>query len=168
MPQRPVVVVLPSLFRHVYSSLSRPGLHCLFHVILLLSAGFISAQAQESPRYLAEIELHTEAELLEALQRSEQLLDEGVLGRHSESPVRFVLHGPEVRILLLQNYSQYKSTVDLAARLSAFGVVDIKVCETWMGGNRVNPEELPPFVGTVPYGPSEERRLRNEEGYIYF
>jgi intracellular sulfur oxidation DsrE/DsrF family protein len=134
----------------------------------MMSALCMPAQAQQSPRYLADIELHTEAELLEALQRSEHLMDEGVLGRNTSSPVRFVLHGPEARILLLQNYSQHKSTVDLAARLSAFGAVDIKVCETWMGGNRVNPSELPPFVGTVPYGPSEESRLRNEEGYIYF
>jgi intracellular sulfur oxidation DsrE/DsrF family protein len=135
---------------------------------LLAAAGTVWAQAEEEPRYLAEIELHTEEELLRALRRSEQLLDDGILSRHSPSPVRFVLHGPEAEILLLQNYPRYKDTVDLAARLSAFGVVDLKICETWMGGHRVNPEELPPFVGTVPYGPTEVRRLMKEEGYIYF
>jgi intracellular sulfur oxidation DsrE/DsrF family protein len=135
---------------------------------MLLPVGAAWGQAGESPHYLVEIELHTEAELLDALRRSEQLLDEGTLSRHSPYPVRFVLHGPEAKILLLQNYARYKNTVDLAARLSAFGVVDLKVCETWMGGNRVNPEELPPFVGTVPYGPAEVRRLRKEQGYIYF
>jgi intracellular sulfur oxidation DsrE/DsrF family protein len=134
-----------------------------------MGVGGVQAQPDtESPRYLVAIELHTEDELLQALQRSEQLLDEGILNRHSPAPVRFVLHGPAAKILLLQNYTRYKGTVDLAARLSAFGVVDIKVCETWMGGNRVNPEELPPFVGTVPYGPREIRRLMKEQDYIYF
>ncbi|MCZ6829951.1 MAG: DsrE family protein [Gammaproteobacteria bacterium] len=126
------------------------------------------AQSTTEPRYLVAIELHTEEELLQALQRSEQLLNQGILRRHSPSPVQFVLHGPEARILLLQNYPRYKATVDLAARLSAFGVVDLKVCETWMGGNGINPEELPPFVGTVPYAPAEIKRLMDEQDYIYF
>ena len=140
----------------------------LLGVWLLLGVSTALAQSEAQPRYLIDIELHTEEELLQALKRSELLLNQGILSRQSPSPVRFVLHGPEVKILLLQNYPRYKDTVDLAARLSAFGVVDLKVCETWLGSNHVNPEELPPFVGTVRYAPSEIRRLMEEEDYIYF
>ena len=58
--------------------------------------------------------------------------------------------------------------MDLAARLSAFKVVDIKVCRTWMGGQRLDESQLPPFVATVPFGPAEEKRLMEEENYVYF
>jgi hypothetical protein len=134
---------------------------------LLVSVDVVAQQNTES-RYLVEIELHTEAELLDALERSEQLFAEGVLTQGATYPVRFVLHGPEVQVLLRENYREHKGTVDLAARLSALGIVDMKVCETWMGHNRVLPGQLPPFIGTVPYAPREARRLMREDGYDYF
>jgi uncharacterized protein len=152
----PVVVVRPSPY------------NALLALFLFFFSAALIAQQDLEPRYLAEIELHTEAELLDVLERSEQLLQSGALSIGTASPVRFVLHGPEVRALLRENYSQHKDTIDLAARLSALGVVDIKVCETWMGGNRISVEQLPPFIGTVPYGPGEQRRLMSEQGYVYF
>ena len=133
---------------------------CLFPVLL-------SAQ-EDAPRYLVEIELHTEAELRDALGRADQLFSEGRLEQGTATPVRFVLHGPEVNVLLRQNYIAHKQTVDLAARLSALGLVDMKVCETWMSRNNVSASDLPPFVGTVPYAPREKRRLMREEDYSYF
>jgi intracellular sulfur oxidation DsrE/DsrF family protein len=71
-------------------------------------------------------------------------------------------------VLLRQSYLENKQLVDLAASLSALGVVEIKACETWMGGNSVDPSTLQPFVQTVSYGPGEVRRLVNDEGYIRF
>lgn len=120
------------------------------------------------PRYLAEIEVHTAAEFQGILMRADQLLSEGALLPGAPAPVTFVLHGPEVRILLRQNYLQNKSTVDLAASLSALGVVEIKACETWMGGEGIAAEELQSFVSTVRYGPAEVRRLVEEENYLEF
>ncbi len=147
----------------------------VFIFVGLLIAQITSAQGklqqlplETSSNYVAAIELHTTAELHAVLLRADKLLTEGVALQGRPASVTFVLHGPEVRSLLRQNYLQNKSTVDLAARLSAMGVVDIKACETWMGGNSVNPEELQPFVGTVNYGPAEIDRLIDEEGYIYF
>ncbi len=121
----------------------------------------------EQPRYISLIELNTEAELLNALERSNRLFQDGVVFAGSSSPVNFVLHGPEVHVLLKKNYLDNQALVDLAAKLSAFGIIDLKVCETWMGGNRVRREDLPSFVTTVPYGPAETRRLQ-KEGYVYF
>jgi intracellular sulfur oxidation DsrE/DsrF family protein len=135
----------------------------------LITAGVSAQEATvQQPQYLAAIELHTAEELRQVLQRAEELLSDGALMIDDPVPVTFVLHGPEVRILLRQNYLANKPTVDLAASLSALGVVEIKACETWMGGNRIEVEELQPFVGTVPYGPAEARRLLQEENYLYF
>jgi intracellular sulfur oxidation DsrE/DsrF family protein len=136
---------------------------CLFQ----LSAVAAQQSALEDPRYLATIELHTTAELYSVLVRAEQLLEQGLILQSEPAAVTFVLHGAEVASLLRQNYKQNKETVDLAARLSALGVVRIQACETWMGGNLVVPEDLQPFVGTVNYGPGEVSKLL-EEGYLYF
>ncbi len=122
----------------------------------------------EDTRYVADIELHTTAELHSVLERAEQLLVNGLAPQSNPATITFILHGPEVISLLRKNYLQHKATVDLAARLSALGVLEVKACETWMGGNSVRPEELQPFVGTVSYAPGEVRRLTDEEGYLYF
>ncbi len=79
-----------------------------------------------------------------------------------------VLHGPEVEIFSRYNYSRFKEIVDLAARLTAFGVIEINVCETRMGSMGLQPNHLFPFVGTVPFGPAEVSRLLEEEDYLYF
>lgn len=139
-------------------------------LLLALAPWPVSAQSDnvEVPRYIAGIELHTAEELQAALKRAEQLLVDGILPLGSQMPVAFVLHGPEVRVLLRQNYLKYKETVDLAASLAALGVVEINACETWMGGNQVIAEDLQSFVGTIPYAPSEINRLVKEENYLYF
>jgi intracellular sulfur oxidation DsrE/DsrF family protein len=127
------------------------------------------AVAQEDhPRHIAEIELHTADEFYRLLLRAEQLLSSGALAFNDPAPVTFVLHGPEVRILLRQNYLENKVAVDLAASLSALGVVDIKACETWIGGDGIAVEDLQPFVGTVAYGLAEINRLVEEENYLSF
>ncbi len=144
-------------------------------VFCLLLAFSIQAQelppevsSETSDYFVAAIELHTTAELHAVLERADQLLADGHALQSEPASVTFVLHGPEAKSLLRQNYLQNKATVDLAARLSALGVVDIKACETWMGGNGVNPDNLQPFVGTVNYGPKEISRLVEEEGYLFF
>ncbi len=144
------------------------GAVCLFFCMGLAQNSFAQESSLENPVYVATIELHTTAELQSVLQRADQLLLDGVALQSDPATVTFILHGPEVRSLLRQNYRQNKSMVDLAARLSALGVVEIMACETWMGGNSVAVEDLQPFVGTVRYGPGEVRRLVEEEDYLYF
>jgi uncharacterized protein len=138
---------------------------------LLLMCALVTADdtyLDPEQRYLAEIELHTADEMQAILQRTEALLLEGVIPLDGEPRVAFVLHGPEVDILLRQNYLANKPVVDLAASLSALGVVEIKACEAWMGSKGINAGQLQPFVETVPYGPAEERDLMEQQNYVRF
>lgn len=117
---------------------------------------------------LADIRIHSAEELLEVLMQVDNLFAQGEIQAGVDQPIVFLLHGNEAKTLFKSAYSQHKKVVDLAARLSAFAVVDIKVCETWMGGSGLDKNNLQPFVGTVPYAVAEERRLLKEQGYTYF
>ncbi len=118
--------------------------------------------------YLADIRVHSPQELIKILLRAEMLLDKGDFEAGHSAPVVFLLHGDEARVLFKNQYSQNKKLVDLAAKLSAFNVVDIKVCEVWMRKNSLDQQQLQPFVSPVGYAPAEQKRLIKEEQYQYF
>ena len=83
-------------------------------------------------RYVVDIELQTLDQFQQLLVRADELFLAGETSTGDEPAVVFVLHGPVLRSLLRENYLGNRSTVDLAARLSAFGVIDLKACRTWM------------------------------------
>ena len=60
-----------------------------------------------------------------------------------------------------------KALVDLAARLDAFNVVELKVCQNWMARNKVETADLPAFLDPVTNGPEEVTRMQLE-GYASF
>ena len=126
-----------------------------------------SSLPQDIGGYLARIQLDDPAAVEAALLRAEALYLQGEVP-NGVGPVVFVLHGPEVAIFFRDNYERFKPIVDLAARLSAFEVVELTVCETRMGVLGRDRDQLLPFVGTVPFGPREVERLLSEQGYIYF
>ena len=140
---------------------------CLLTPVMHLRADLLVPVEEISPRYVAQIQLHTAAELFLLLKRSESLFNDGNYLREGATPIQFVLHGPEARAFLLSNYDANRELVDLAAKLSAFQVVEVRVCKVWMGGESIDESELPPFVGTVSYGPDEKMRLRSQ-GYVDF
>jgi intracellular sulfur oxidation DsrE/DsrF family protein len=114
---------------------------------------------------LADINVHTLAELQVLFDRVESLLDRP--RSEADRPlISLVLHGPEVRFFAIDQYSQYKSIVDQAARLAALGGVDISICQTQMRNYGLGEEDVPAFLNQVPYGPDEVRR-QVEEGYVY-
>ena len=117
--------------------------------------------------YLARVLLNSPEDVNKALLRAEELFSSGKVGP-GDKPMAFVLHGPEVKIFFKDNYEQYRSIVDLAAKLTAFNVVNVKVCRTRMRGMGERESTLVPFVGTVPYGPAEIKRLVDKERYVYF
>ena len=135
---------------------------------LILSIPALGQQAvQTSSRFVADIELETEADLSELLSRAGQLFLEGKV-RQEDGAVVLVLHGPVLNSLMKPNYAQSQAVVNQAASLAALGVLEVKACRSWMGQNGMNEEDLQPFVEVVSYGPSEVSRLVREEGYLFF
>jgi intracellular sulfur oxidation DsrE/DsrF family protein len=119
----------------------------------------------ESGRVVVDVTLHSAEQIQALLNRAQELAPK--LPRDQKEPsIALVLHGPEIEFFARQNYSKYKDIVDLAEKMDADGVIDIKVCETRMRSMKLRQEDLPDFVDTVPYGPEEVKRLERE-GYTY-
>ncbi len=76
-----------------------------------------------------------------------------------------MLHGDHASAFVRDNYPANKKRVDQAALLDAYGIVDIKMCATWMRLNDITEDDIPPFIETVPYGVAELERLR-KNGYM--
>ncbi|TCK19509.1 hypothetical protein DFR30_2822 [Thiogranum longum] len=115
-------------------------------------------------RRYADISVHTTEQLELLFDRVEALLDRP--RSEGEAPIiSLVLHGPEVEFFALKNYPRYKNLVDRAARLAAFGAIDISICQTQMRRRGIGKDEVPSFLRQVPFGPAEVERLR-KQGYI--
>lgn len=169
MPLQRVDAVRLSLFKQITQSA------VIFFTIIssLWFSPYLSAQSvpESSPinplGYVARIDNDSPEEVANALKRAEALYVEGKLSELA-NPLSIVLHGPEVEIFFKDKYEEYKEIVDLAARLSAFGVVNVRVCETQSGIMGRNRSSIHSFIGTVPFGPSEVKRLLNQQNYVYF
>ena len=136
--------------------------------IATISAADSSEQIDKvQPKKLqADIELHTLSELKQLLEQAENIANGGA-EYNTNAPIAVVLHGNEIKAFLRSNYRMNKPLVDLAARLDAFNVIDVKVCKRWMGANGIMANDLPPFVEPVPFGAAERDRLE-AAGYAYF
>ena len=160
---------LPAAVAHPSpSNLVTSRLLPLTWLLLALWAGLTSAQESANANgYLARINNDSPEEVADALKRAEMLYLDGKFPADS-NPIAIILHGPEVEIFFKDNYEEYKTIVDLAARLSAFGVVDVRVCEVQtriMGRER---SSVYSFIGTVAFGPTEVKRLLEQRNYVYF
>lgn len=130
-------------------------------------------QVTESPQtqftignksYLFDISNHN-IEELEALLRRAQDVTQLDSSNYGDLEIVMILHGPDIDWFTQQNYERNLELVDLAAKLDAFDIIDMKVCETAMSARGVKREDIPSFIETVPYAPDEMQRLL-DEGYI--
>lgn len=119
-----------------------------------------------SSRYMGQPRIHTPDELLALLSRAERI-SSGLDEYSTTEPVALVLSGEEIDLFKRENYRKNKALVDLAARLDAFNIVDIKVCKYWMYQRGIDTRDLPPFVETVPEAEQEVKRLQ-KAGYVSF
>ncbi len=131
--------------------------------LILMINGHASADGSTAGRFV-EVSPANKEVLADLLVRIDSLASEGL---PAFDPVVIVIHGPEAPVFLRRNYRQFKEVVDLAARLDALGLADIRMCETWMRNNGVVREDLTPFVETVRFAPEEIERLQSE-GYVRF
>ena len=164
MRLRPVAAAPRSQSRNVFSACLLLASSLLFVPVSML--GQEPVPFRPDVPYVADIQVHTAQELAGLMDRADQLLASGQF--QGGPPVSFVLHGEEARVFMRASYAQHKMLIDLAASLTALGVVNIRVCETWMGSQSLDPAGLQPFVGTVPNGMREVSRLREEENYLAF
>jgi len=116
--------------------------------------------------FVAKLNLHTTAEVEQMLKRAEMYV-ENIDQYPDFEPITVILHGPELRAFDRRNYKEFKEIVGLAARLEAFNIINVQVCEVQMMQDGISPGDLPAFVEMVPYGPAEEERLI-KRGYQYF
>jgi intracellular sulfur oxidation DsrE/DsrF family protein len=170
-----VVVAPPFLsdrYRLSSSGLNPAGLLAarlfLPFLVLLCPLSHSQGEAGSETRYVADIELQTLDQFQQLLVRADELFLAGKTASDGDAAVIFVLHGPVLRSLLRENYPGNRQTVDMAARLTAFGVIELKACRAWMRNARIDEADLQPFIETVSYGPDEVDRLVRESGYIYF
>ena len=123
--------------------------------------------AGEGPvRAVLDISVHTIEGLKVLFDRAEKLAMRPQ-APGGEASVVLVLHGPEVEFFSIRNYEKYKDIVDQAARLDAFDVVDVKICQTMLGEQGIDRDDIPSFIEQVSLGPEEVDRLV-QQGYVTF
>lgn len=164
MQKQLVVVVLPSPFK-VFVSLLVALLCSASTTFLYAESRYIPVSANQQQKYLAKIELNTAEELSTILLQIDQWSGKQ---KSVDHPIVIILHGPEAKTLLLENYSRNQSIVDLAQSLEEKNIVRIRVCRTWMRFNDYTKGDFASFIDTIPYAPSEIERLMKDENYTYF
>ncbi len=132
----------------------------------------ITADIKTLTGYVARINLDKADQVYEALQRAEAYFQKKQQPSPTLSPavppIAFVIYGPDVGIFFKENYSEFKPIVDLAARLSALEVIEVKVCQVSYEREGLDRSTLLPFVSTVPFGPAEISRLLDDQRYEFF
>ncbi len=118
----------------------------------------------DNTRYFFDVTEHTTAELEELLERV-QMVIETAPETFDQLEIVMVLHGPDINLFTKPNAQQNRKLVDLAAKLDALKIVDMRVCEVTMDKLGVSQSDLPPFIESVPFAPDEFKRLK-DEGYI--
>jgi hypothetical protein len=115
-------------------------------------------------RYLFVVRDHSEEELEALLHRVDDIARES-LDRFDNLKIALVIHGPSVRRFTQQSYASNRELVDLAAKLDAFEVIDVKICETSLSAEGVSRADIPSFIDPVPFAPDEIARL-GAEGFV--
>jgi len=115
-------------------------------------------------QYMFDVSDHSREELVALLKRADEVST--VAGAEAgDLDVALILHGPDIVWFAKQHYQRNKELVDLAARLDALKVIDLKVCQQAMDQYGYAENEIPEFIERVPYAPEEMRRLE-DSGYF--
>lgn len=124
------------------------------------------SKASQAVGRVANIQAHTEEELIRLMNKAGEILESGEGYPQSPAAV-FLLHGPEVQFFRKSNFAQYRSLVEKAAQLDALNIIDVRVCELYLQSHQINKDQLPAFVETVSNGPQREKELL-QQGYVHF
>lgn len=118
----------------------------------------------ENKSYLFDIKGHSLSELEALLERTEEVTMTQP-SEYQDIEIVMIIHGPDIEWFTQQNHADNQKLLDLAARLDADDIIDMKVCETSMEFHGIERKDIPEFIDSVPYAPVEiKTRLR--DGYI--
>lgn len=81
----------------------------------------------ENKSYLFDIAKHSMDEfraLLTKVEEASQNQDDD----YPDLKIVMVIHGPDIKWFTLENYEDNRQLIDLAARLDAYDIIDMKVC----------------------------------------
>jgi len=118
----------------------------------------------ENKSYLFDVTDHSIEELEALLVRAEEVSQTHPKD-FEDLEIVMIIHGPDIDLFTSQNYEQNKQLIDLASRLDAYDVIDMKVCEKTMSLRGVERQDIPSFIESVPYAPIEIKQ-RLQDGYI--
>ena len=122
------------------------------------------ADARTEHRYYFDVNDHSKDEVMKLLERAQEIYDSLPNEQRDSLKIAMVLHGPDLQYFAKNNYLQNKALVDMAAKLEAFGFIDLKVCAVSARSHGVENDGFPPFIEVVPYGPNEINELQ-QRGY---
>lgn len=122
----------------------------------------IVAPSPPSTRYFFDVHDHSAEEIKALLLRAKDTYDGLPAELQNSLTIAMVLHGPDVQFFASSNYDENRALVDLAAKLDAFGFVDLKMCATSVRNRGLQSATFPPFIEMVTYGPEEINRLEAE------
>ena len=123
-----------------------------------------AADVNSANRYFFNVNGHSKEEVQKLLNRAQEIYDSLPEDQKRTLEIVLVMHGPDAQFFTKQSYEQNKSLVDSAAKLEAFGFIDLKVCAASARSQGIAEDGFPAFIEVVPYGPDELRAL-NQQGY---
>ncbi len=118
----------------------------------------------ENKSYLFDVSNHSIEELEALLVRAEEVSQTHPKD-FEDLEIVMIIHGPDIDFFTNQKYEENRKLIDLAARLDAYDVIDMKVCEQTMSMRGVARDDIPQFIESVPYAPTEIKQ-RLTGGYI--
>lgn len=81
--------------------------------------------------------------------------------------VVLVLHGDEIPLFAVKNFSRHKELMRRAQSLTVGGTLKFRICRLAAEAHGLKPQDLHGFVEVVPMADAEIVRLQTEEGYAY-
>ena len=135
-------------------------------LLAVLCVGLVSTQAYAIAGQFIDLMPKTDAEVALILETLETAINDNQAA--GLPPIVMMLHGNQAHRFVRPNYEQNKQLIDQTAKLAAYGVLDVKICETWLKGNDYSAKDLFPFVNSVPLGTAELERLSDDEGFTEY
>lgn len=107
---------------------------------------------------------YTATELLAFLERADEVAGMS-LAEFDDLNIAVVLQGSNIAMFARQNYEYNKKLVDLAARLDALRVIDLKICQHDLYSFGFSAGDFPAFIDRIPQASAEMQRLE-DAGYF--